>query len=458
MQDVRQTIVALASAPSGGPRGIVRASGEEVAACFSPWLDGDSWQQAQHPSAYQVAFRLDDHRRLPGHLCYWPTPRSYTRQPSIEFHTLGSPPLLQRILRQLCQSGARLAEPGEFTLRAFLAGRMDLVQAEAVLGVIDADNRTELDLALTQLAGGLTGPLEKLRQDLLELLADIEAGLDFVEDDIEFVSEDAVARHLSDAIDTIDALLEKMKNRGNLSPVPRVALWGMPNAGKSCLFNALCGRNASIVTPLAGTTRDVVVRRIQLDGVDAEIQDTAGKEFPGSAMHNHAQLRMRQATDAAHVRVLCCDAEHYSSTQDLAAHIASMLPTPDPARDIVALTKVDRCESRELPSHPRLATCGVSAFTLEGLDEFREVLGHKLATDASQSGELLATTAARCEIQLLACRTHLLEAAGAHDHAWGEELVAAELRLALDALGQVAGVVYTDDLLDVVFRRFCIGK
>ena len=196
------TIAAIASTPNGAARGIVRLSGpsamDVIARCFTS--ANRSVKLSHMRSARLVTGEINaGGPRLPADLYLWPTRQSFTRQPIAEIHTFGSTPILEIIVRALCTAGARLAQPGEFTMRAFLAGRIDLMQAEAVLGVIDATDRRHLDTALSQLAGGLSRPLHRLRDDLLNLLADLEAGLDFVEDDIRFIAPDELARRLSDA-------------------------------------------------------------------------------------------------------------------------------------------------------------------------------------------------------------------------------------------------------------------
>ncbi len=212
------TIAAIASPPGGAARGIVRVCGPSavncVATCFEPDNDRNSYEfrycdrldisHIRFPTAVFGQLRLHGvHSPLPADLLLWPTSRSYARQPTAELHTLGSPPLLEAVLRQVCAAGARLARPGEFTLRAFLAGRLDLTQAEAVLGVIDAADRRELDAALAQLAGGLGGPLGQLRERLLDLLAHLEAGLDFADEAIEFSGAADLERQLAEAANEV---------------------------------------------------------------------------------------------------------------------------------------------------------------------------------------------------------------------------------------------------------------
>jgi tRNA modification GTPase len=235
--DTDDTIAAIASASGGAARGIVRVAGGDCISVVSQVFEASAPQlQIDHAGA---ARRLQGAvaagpllGRVPADLLIWPGARSYTRQPAAEIHTFGSPPLLNAILARLCECGARIARPGEFTLRAFLAGRIDLVQAEAVLGVIDARDQRELSVALSQLAGGMTGSLNELRSCLLDLLAHLEAGLDFVEEDIQFIAPAELARQLEEAAGLLEALADQMQRRGTAHALPRVVLAGTPNVGK----------------------------------------------------------------------------------------------------------------------------------------------------------------------------------------------------------------------------------
>ena len=238
------TIAAIASAPGGGVRGIVRISGVDCAAVVGK-VFREPLPQRGNPICLNGEIQLPPPLgTIPAKLLFWPTRRSYTRQPTAEVHTFGSPPILQALLDELCRAGARLARPGEFTLRAFLAGRIDLPQAEAVLGVIDAVDESALGTALVQLAGGFSQPLARLRSDLLDLLAHLEAGLDFVEEDIEFISRAELDQQLTAAVLFVEELEARMQSRGSGSELPRVVLVGPPNAGKSSAHDVAVAQNS----------------------------------------------------------------------------------------------------------------------------------------------------------------------------------------------------------------------
>ena len=233
---------------------------------------------------------------IPVDVMIWPTRRSYTGQPSAELHTYGSLPVLQGLVDEAGRCGARPARPGEYTMRAFLAGRLDLTQAEAVLGVIEAEQRGTLDHALRQLGGNLSQPLERMRNTLLDLLADVEAGLDFVDEDITFISDEKLIERLSGIADDLKQTLQVMQNRGGGSARTTIALCGPPNAGKSCLINRLAERQVAIVAPVAGTTRDTVTVDIDLQGTPITLVDTAGIEEAKTEVSKKSQTQTHRST------------------------------------------------------------------------------------------------------------------------------------------------------------------
>lgn len=457
------TIAALASAPGGAARAIVRLAGPDVAACLGECFAADATERplSEVTSATVLAgqVRLDSIAApLPCQLYYWPDARSYTRSPMAELHTIGSPPLADALLRTICASGARLAEPGEFTLRAFLGGRLDLMQAEAVLGVIDAQADQQLNVALAQLAGGLSRPLTTLRDTLLELLAHLEAGLDFVEEDIEFISREQLLAQVDEGARQIQQLADQMASRTEAASAVRVVLVGPPNAGKSSLFNALAEAEHAIVSQMAGTTRDYLTADIELTGLRCQLVDTAGVEEiePKDQVASAAQQATRDQQTAAQIRLLCFDV-----TESLTDEDRLRLADADADATIIVWTKCDvgvvTSERPKLDLADTLANVRTSSTSGAGLDELRQAIAEKVNAGAGDA-EVVATTAIRCRDSLHRAAAALVAARELADARAGEELVAIELRTALDELGHVTGAVYTDDILDRIFSRFCIGK
>ena len=449
------TIAAIASASGGAARGIVRISGAHaivaVANCFS-FGDDASLLALRLPTSLAGEFHCAAFSApLPCRAYVWPGIRSYTREPLVEIHTFGSPPLLHEILQTLTHAGVRLAQPGEFTLRAFLAGRLDLTQAEAVLGVIDAHGERQLQAALAQLAGGLSGPLAELRSNLLDALAHLEAGLDFVDEDIEFITSDELLAQLAAGRTLVDQLCEQMQARtAGMSDV-RVVLYGWPNVGKSSLLNALAGDDAAIVSPIAGTTRDYVARPATIHGIACQLIDTAGFEelHEAAAMAAIAQTMTNEQTRDAEVRLLCLDASRPLNPWEQAELFRDAA-----GERIVVFTKTDLPVALASPQ----AAILTSSESGEGLDHLRSTIAEVISRQVSESQNIVATTAARCRESLTRAASYLQHAEDAARHHAGEELVAADLRAALDELGRVVGAIYTDDILDRVFSRFCIGK
>lgn len=425
-----ETIVALASAPGAGARAIVRLSGPQAHSVLGAVV-------ADVPTTRGVVVRElrlpGVHAPLPADVYFMPSPHSYTGQDCAEIHTIASPPLVELLVATLLAAGARSARAGEFTMRAFLAGKKDLTQAEAVHAVIEAQDTDQLTQALGHLAGGLTQPLHGLRDDLLNLLADVEASLDFTEEDITFVDSKEILLQLGRGMAHLINVQKQLASR-SLSGRPfRVALLGPPNAGKSSLFNALVGEASAMVSPVAGTTRDYLQQVLHLDGVSIELIDTAGLRPTTETLEAEAQQQSQQQAATADLRLWCVAPDGIS---------------PAPANALLVWTK---CDAGQAPAEG-IAT---SAHTGHGLATLRETL--RTHAHAAKNAPL-APSISRCRHHLEKCLTHLRSVHHIVLFQEPTELLALELRLALDQLGEMVGAIYTDDLLDRIFSRFCIGK
>jgi len=462
--DLDDTIVALASPPGPALRGIVRVSGVETADIVSRLFQADkgcaNWQTAKIPRRSTGQLNLPSIVvPVPAALMFWPTRRSYTGQPMAEFHLSGSIPLLEATLEHLCEYGGRLARRGEFTMRAFLSGRIDLLQAEAVLGVIEASDHEELQKALSQLGGRMTSRLGQLRIDLIALLGDLEAGLDFVEEDIEFITKSQIAQRLNAALTLLNELAAVSGSRLPTGYRRRLVIAGLPNAGKSTLFNRLTGREKAIVSPIAGTTRDYLTATLQLDSMELELIDTAGWEDAADLIMERAQELRAEQVAASDLVVWCTAADLLPTEQledDRLRHQAAMqCPTI-----VHIFTRCDLLPTAEkqIAESDVQSRIPVSAVTGAGIESLRTELLRHLTNSHSSRSELLSTTAVRCRDSLRRTIQSLEQASLVAAEFGGDELIAAEIRRALQELSIILGEVYTDDILDHIFSKFCIGK
>jgi tRNA modification GTPase len=441
LPDPQDTIVALSTAPGPGGRAIVRLSGLQAVRVAGSVFTSERSLTNQERRCFTGECRLlSIAAPLPADLYVWPAPHTYTGQEMAELHTISSPPLVDLLVSQLLAAGARAAQPGEFTLRAFLAGKLDLTRAEAVLGVIEASSKDELRVALAQLAGGMARPLHELRDDLLNLLADVEAGLDFAEENVQFVGQEDLLNRVSKGLAHVTLLGKQLAQRSLGDQPFRVVLAGRPNAGKSSLFNALGGR--ALVSTLPGTTRDFLVCTLEIGGARIELVDTAGWQTANGPIHEQAQALGREQAERADLVLLCIGAG-----RDLTPEEESLLQQVVPPVIGVA-TKCD-------VGQPQPGLLPTSAMTHAGLSDLRAMLAERARVQARPA---LAPSLSRCRHHVDACLQSLRRAHHAVLFQEPAEILALELRTGLDQLGEMVGAIYTDDLLDRIFSRFCIGK
>ena len=439
-----EPIAAIATAPGRGGIGVVRVSCPDP----EPFLQGLIGRRPSPRQAVHARFLgsngeiLDD-----GILLWFAAPRSFTGEHVIELQGHGGPQVLQLVLERCLELGARLAQPGEFSRRAFLNGKLDLAQAEAIADLIDAGSRQAARSAVRALEGEFSRRINDLRDALIQLRMLVEATLDFPEEDIDFLQAADAWGKLAGIADRLEAVRAQARQGALLREGLNVVLIGQPNVGKSSVLNQLAGYDAAIVTDIAGTTRDTLREAIQIDGVPLHVIDTAGLRDTDNPVEQLGIERTWAALDKADLAVLLTDAQHGVGEREAA--IIARLP------DIPLLTvhnKIDltRESCRESAEGREI---WLSARTGEGMD----LLRRRLLTLAGwqQTGEGLFTA-----------RTRHLDAlgrAGAHLDAarrCGQqlELFAEELRLAQDALGEITGAFSADDLLGVIFSQFCIGK
>lgn len=466
--DLHDTITAVASPPGPAARGIIRISGPEtaqvIARIYRSSSSGDAWQLAKLPRRWPGTLTLPDFDTpVSCDLFFWPTSRSYTGQIMAELHLTGAVPILEALAEEICCCGARLARRGEFTLRAFLSGRIDLLQAEAVNEVIHAADHEELQTALSQLGGSITGRLQDLRTDLIALIGDLEAGLDFVDEDIEFISPADVQRRISLAARLVHSLASDSATVLPAGYQRRIVLAGQPNAGKSTLFNRLAGAELAVITDIPGTTRDFVSTSATLGSQQIELIDTAGAEQHRNLIELQSQQFRQQQTAAADLIIWCRSLLLSPEQRQQDERLREECLQPG-QQYLTVLTQCDRPEpTNAADPEPADATADatclrVSALTGLGIDQLQQTLCDTLRNRGFARTELLATSSVRCRESLRRALQALETAGAAAEQQQGDELISMELRAALRELQSILGEIYTDDLLDHIFSNFCIGK
>ncbi|MGE5525145.1 MAG: tRNA uridine-5-carboxymethylaminomethyl(34) synthesis GTPase MnmE [Rhodospirillaceae bacterium] len=441
------TIAAIATAPGRGAIGIVRISGPAVPTMM-PKLVGASLRPR---SVSLVSFTGSDGKPVDqGIAFYFAAPASYTGQPVLELQGHGGP-VVQRMLLQRCVDlGARPAEPGEFTRRAFLNGKLDLAQAEAVADVIDASTTAAARGAMRSLTGAFSARIQELVAQLIELRALVEGTIDFPEEDIDFLAAADAAGRLARIRATLAAVWRASREGSLLREGARVVLIGRPNVGKSSLLNRLAGDDVAIVTDIPGTTRDVIRQAIDLSGIPAYIIDTAGLRESADPVEQAGMARTWAAAEGADVVLLVVDARVGVTAEDAA--ILARLPADMPR--ILVHNKVDLVGGTPARAMEGEATgVWVSAKLGEGVELLRSALLEAVGWHGRDEAVFVARARHLSALQIAG--THLEAAAGATVQL---ELYAEELRLAQEALGRITGEFSADDLLGEIFSRFCIGK
>lgn len=474
LERLDKIIVAVSSSPGHGAVGIVRLGGpgcvdlaarlfrtRNEATAQSGGLDALSESYGGRRVVGEVV--VDSTLCLPGAALVFRGPHSYTRQDLIEIQTIGSPAALELVRERAIELGAVPALPGEFTARAFLMGAMDLAQAEGVAAVIRSQSDTQLRAARRMMDGQLHAQISAVRDELAELLALVEADIDFAEEPIEFITPSDLQGRLSRIATGLAGLVKNSTTQEQLDGLPRILLLGSPNAGKSTLMNVLSGVPRAICAAVAGTTRDLLSAPVSLGRGEAVLLDAAGVDESADPIIEAARALTLAA--AERVDLVCWVVDATSTEQPLLPTVRSLADRPV----LVVLNKQDALASDAFAANVREAeswglgpVCGISALCGTGIAALAEVLARALGDlSSTASSESVALTerqrsAVGQSVDSLQRATEL--AASAQETVDCADVAAFELREALDVLGTVTGAVSTDDLLGRVFQRFCIGK
>jgi len=457
-----QPIIAIATAPGRGGIGVIRISGASLMPLIQRLFGQPFAEQLNARQAYFRAFKDENGETLDeGIVLFFAAPHSYTGEDVLELQGHGGTAVLRRVLAHCLKIGQnlglRLAQPGEFTQRAFLNGRLDLAQAEAVADLINASSEAAARAAMTSLSGAFSQQVQALDRDVVNLRMLVEATLDFPEEEIEFLEKYQARERLATLCARLDALLKDARQGRILREGLQVVLAGQPNVGKSSLLNALAGDEVAIVTPIAGTTRDTITQHIHLDGVPLHIIDTAGLRDTADDVESLGIARAWAQIDRAHVIIHLQDARQPDDPLDQI--ITARLPANTPV--LIVHNKIDLLENvpplTPDPTADPTQPLYLSARTGAGLDALRQTLLHLAGWQPGQGSPWLARE--RHLTALQQAQHHLLQAT---EHARHNDsvldLLAEELRLAHEALCRITGEFTSDDLLGEIFAGFCIGK
>ena len=471
---LEDTICAIATPKGEGGIGIVRLSGPQALVVASRAVRLRSGRPLSSISSHtlQLADLVNPasdkrkvsrvaHKRPPGSdlldealVVYMKAPRSYTAEDVVEIQSHGGTLVLEMVCKVCVESGARVAEPGEFTKRAFLNGRLDLSQAEAVLDTIRATSSIGLNMAQRHLRGDLAREVEQARTSLLTVLAHVEAGIDFVDEDISFLRRDELTRIVREACAVVQKLEATAQEGRILREGAHVVILGRPNVGKSSILNRLLREERAIVTAIPGTTRDVIEESIDLDGVTVRLVDTAGVRETDDIVEQEGIRRTRVAQDEADLLLVVVDRSVPLTSDD-----RKLLCVVKGRKHVVLLNKADLADEAEsdaaLVGH---SSYSISAKTGWGVETVKSAIRGQLVSEGFEAADGVAVTNVRHRDALRRAGESLGQALASVQWGAAGELVSIDVRAAADALGEITGAITTDEILGRIFSEFCIGK
>ena len=447
------TIVAISTPPGRGGIGIVRLSGAEARAIATPMLRLPRQLEAGRAIFGELVEPATGERVDEVVVTFFQKPHSYTTDDLVEIAAHGSPVVLRHVVELAQAAGARLAEPGEFSMRAFLNGRIDLTQAEAVRDLIDSQTLYQARVAAQQLQGALSHRLQPIKQKLVELIALMEAGVDFAEDDVPVLAAEIILAHVAEIRAGLDELLRSFAYGKLVHEGLTLAIVGRPNVGKSSLFNRLVERERAIVTATPGTTRDLVSETVAIGGIPVKLVDTAGIR---KALDEAESIGIRKSMEAladADMVLFVLDATQAAHEED-----KELLREIVQRRAIVVENKADLAGSTRVGDRNGVPRVRTSALTGEGVAELRTEILREISGDAGVQPELAFLTNMR-QAELVENAVNSLDAATASTRSQvPHEMILLDLYGSLRALDEITGATTADDILNLIFGSFCIGK
>lgn len=464
------TIVALSTPPGEGGIGIIRLSGSDsldiALKCFIPGKNKRKNIMSLSPRRLTYGHIIDENGTIIDEVlvCYMPAPYTYTKEDIVEINAHGGALLIKTIIKLLLNNGARLAEPGEFTKRAFLNGRIDLIQAESIISVIQARSDKALKAAQKSLHGQFSGEIKNILLELQEILAEMEAGLEFYQDDLEneVTTEEMLLQKVNKLIWTVNQIQNKSKRGRILQDGLKTVIAGRPNVGKSSLYNYLLGEERAIVTEIPGTTRDLLIEYVKIKGIPLKIIDTAGihKKGEKDPIEKIGITYSKKAVKEADLIIFILDASSGITEGDIWIYNNLIAENSNAvlfiANKIDIAQKINRKELQDKFNWDSFVE--ISVKTGEGLDKLEDEVERLAFSGEAIEEESVIVLQIRQQELILKAKNYLQSALKAMENGIPPDIVSIDLRLAQDAFSELLGENIDEDLLDNIFARFCIGK